>query len=154
MAKRERAPISDPFVGQRRYELYQKAIRQFNNALEMGYYLEAITICESLITDRLESRCGELNHPHSFKNIGALLRKLDEIETDNELRQIIFTDLDDWRRNRNIALHEIVKFEKNEIPNWENRVENSKIYAEDGIAIFRSIDNRMTKLRKNSKPNV
>ncbi len=149
MAKRERATVNDhPFVGQRRYQLYKKAIVQFNNAIEAGYYLEAITICESLITDRLESRCEELNHPHAFKNLGALLRKLNQIETDHELRQVIFTDLDDWRENRNTALHEIVKFEKNEIPNWEDRVENSKIYAEEGIVIFRRIDSRMAILRK------
>ena len=149
MARRERANINEnPFVGKLRYELYKKAIVQFNNAIEAGYYLEAITICESLITDRLESRCSELGQPHSFKNIGALIRKLIQIETDQELQQIIFRDLDNWRENRNTALHEIVKFEKGEIPNWENRVGNSKVYAEEGIKIFRKIDNRITTLRK------
>ena len=149
MARRERASINEnPFVGKRRYELYKKAIIQFNNAIEAGYYLEAITICESLITDRLESRCSELGCPYAFKNIGALIRKLIQIETDHELQSIVFRDLDEWRENRNIALHEIVKFEKNEIPNWENRVENSKTYAEEGIAIFRKIDARITTLRK------
>ena len=149
MAKRERAKtIDNPFVGQQRYTLYKKAIVQFNNAIEMGYYLEAITICESLITDRLESRCGELGQPFAFKNLGKLLFELNKIETDDELRQIIFTELDDWRKNRNTALHEIVKFEKNEIPNWESRVENSKTYAEEGIVIFRKIDSRITTLRK------
>lgn len=149
MPRRERANINDtPFIGQLRFTLYKKAIEQFNGALEAGYYLEAITICESLITDRLESRCGELGQPLAFKNLGALIRKLREIETDHDLYQLIDKDLDTWRTNRNIALHEIVKFEKGEIPNWESRSEASKGYAEEGMIIFRQIDNQIRKLRK------
>lgn len=149
MSKRERANINDtPFVGQLRFMLYKRAIEQFNGALEAGYYLEAITICESLITDRLESRCGELGESIAFKNLGALIRKLREIETDRDLYQLIDKELDIWRINRNIALHEIVKFERGEIPNWESRSEASKGYAEKGIVIFRKIDNQIKKLRK------
>ena len=149
MPMRERATIDDtPFVGKLRFTLYKKAIEQFNSAIEAGFYLEAITICESLITDRLESRCGELGQPQAFKNLGVLIRKLREIEVDNTLRQMIDLDLDNWRRNRNTALHEIVKFEKGEIPNWESRFEASKVYAEEGIVVFRSIDSRLRQLRR------
>jgi hypothetical protein len=149
MAKRERADISEnPFIGQKRFELYKRAIQQFNEALEAGFFLEAITICESLITDRLESRCAELGKSLAFQNLGRLIKELKQIETDAEIRKIITTELDDWRENRNTALHEIVKFEKGEFPEWKNRVEASGDYAVEGMVIFRKIDNRIRKLRK------
>lgn len=150
--KRERATVKDnPFVGQHRYLLYKQAISQFNRAIEHGFYLEAITICESMIADRLESRCAELNKPLGFQMLGKLIKTLKQVEVDKALRNILVKDLDEWRLNRNTALHEIVKFEKGDFPNWENRVEASKEYAEEGMIIFRKIDNRITKIRKENR---
>jgi hypothetical protein len=148
-SSRERANITEnPFVGKQRYELYKRAIKQFNQAIEAGFYLEAITICESLIADRLESRCGELGKPIAFKPLGDLIKRIKQIEVDDLIRNVVQNDLDIWRLKRNTALHEIVKFEKGAIPNWENRVEQYKEYAEAGIEIFRKIDLQLTKLRK------
>lgn len=147
--KRERATVKDnPFVGQHRYTLYKQAISQFNRAIEQGFYLEAITICESMISDRLESRCVELNKPQGFEPLGKLIKTLKQVEVDNELREVVISDLDEWRKSRNTALHEIVKFEKGEFPDWENRVEASKEYAEEGMLIFRKIDSRISKIRR------
>ena len=148
---RQRANITEnPFVGKLRFELYKKAIEQFNQAIEAGFYLEAITICESLISDRLESRCAELKKPMAFKPLGDLIKKLKQIETDVLIKSTVVGDLDTWRLNRNTALHEIVKFEKGAIPNWENQVEQYKKYAEDGMLIFRTLDSQITKLRRNN----
>lgn len=147
--KRKRASVKEnPFVGQHRYTLYKQAIGQFNRAIEYGFYLEAITICESMISDRLESRCTELNKPQGFQTLGRLIKTLKGIETDKILRNTILEDLDTWRLNRNTALHEIVKFEKGDFPNWENKVETSKKYAEEGMIIFRKIDSRISKVRR------
>ncbi|MFT5834628.1 MAG: hypothetical protein ACI97N_002268 [Cognaticolwellia sp.] len=149
MAKRERANASENIsISKKRFELYKRAIQQFNQALEAGFFLEAITICESLITDRLESRCEELGKSMSFQTLGNLIKKLKQIEIDLEVRNLVTNELDDWRKNRNTALHEIVKFEKGESPEWKNRVEASGDYAVEGMAIFRKIDGRVTKLRK------
>ena len=84
----------------------------------------------------------------AFQTLGNLIKKLKGIETDSEIRKVITYDLDDWRKNRNTALHEIVKFEKGEFPEWKNRVEVSGDYAVEGMRIFRKIDGRVTKLRK------
>lgn len=146
---RQRANVSEnPFVGKQRYELYRQAIKQFKEAVAAGFYLEAITICESLIADRLESRCGELGKPIAFKPLGDLIKRMKQIEVDDLIRKVVTNDLDIWRLKRNTALHEIVKFEKGAIPNWENRVEQYKEYAEAGMEIFRKIDSQLTKLRK------
>lgn len=146
---RQRANITEnPFVGQLRFELYKQAIAQFNQAIEAGFYLEAITICESLIADRLESRCAELGKPIAFKPLGDLIKRIKQIETDDLIRNVVVGDLDNWRLKRNTALHEIVKFEKGAIPNWENRVEQYQTYAATGMVIFRAIDAQVTKLRK------
>ena len=84
----------------------------------------------------------------SFQTLGNLIKKLKQIEIDLEVRNLVTNELDDWRKNRNTALHEIVKFEKGESPEWKNRVEASGDYAVEGMAIFRKIDGRVTKLRK------
>ena len=48
--------LEDPQVGHDRYQLYKASIDQYQKALKDGYFLECITLMESLIKDRLESR--------------------------------------------------------------------------------------------------
>src|SRR3990167_3525749 len=47
---------SDTTIGSTRYNLYKQAYSRINDATKQGFFLEAITIIESLISDRLESR--------------------------------------------------------------------------------------------------
>ena len=47
--------IGNKGVGQNRDEVFKQAIKQYKKAKENGFYLEAIAICESLITDRMEA---------------------------------------------------------------------------------------------------
>lgn len=56
-SKKKRAVSSESNdVGSKRHELYKGVIGKINSAIEAGYYLEAITLEESLICDRFASR--------------------------------------------------------------------------------------------------
>lgn len=46
----------DNEVGLERYKLYKSAFSRINKAIKEEYYLEAITLVESILADRLESR--------------------------------------------------------------------------------------------------
>ncbi|MBK8182926.1 MAG: hypothetical protein IPK63_08495 [Candidatus Competibacteraceae bacterium] len=47
---------ADNNIGITRYQLYKRAYAKINESIKQGFYLEAISIIESLISDRLESR--------------------------------------------------------------------------------------------------
>ena len=98
-----------------KYLSYTKAWERINSALEAGFHLEAITIEESIISDRLlsyvlgvapsskahkKSGLGELIN-HWRKHAGDSLIKPDG----SDLGKIT----DEWRKKRNKAVHGLVK---------------------------------------------
>lgn len=142
---------SDNDIGQERYELYKSAFSWIARSIDEGYYLEAISILESLVSDRLESYLPVLfDRDFSFKTLGDLIQavKSDKSnKTDELLRSLVLNDLDQWRKDRNKAAHEMVKIEDGKRIIWEERVKINKTVAETGLELVRKIDNRIRKLR-------
>ena len=103
--KRERAiAIPHAGVGMTRYQLYRKAWGRVESATEAGYYLEAITLLESILTDRLESRASYLTgRNEGYQNLGPLIHTLRQHESIADFRPII-DRIDAWRERRNEAV--------------------------------------------------
>ena len=69
-----------PEVGKARHELYRGALGHLKSAIEQGFYIEAVALCESVLSDRLEARNSHLNG-HSVdsrkqKAFGTLIKHL------------------------------------------------------------------------------
>jgi hypothetical protein len=149
--KRALADKASKFVtGNTRYLLYRKGISRINDSINSGYYLEAITLCESLIADRLESRLKFLTNTdkYSFETLWNLQEGVRKYETDIGLISLINWNLDSWRKDRNNALHAIAKLEDKKIETWENRVERCKKVAKEGEAIRKEVFKIVGRLRK------
>ncbi len=143
-------------VSQERYELYKAAFSWIGKSIDEGYYVEAISILESLITDRLESHLSLLlDKDCGFKTLGALIQaiRLQDKDQSNKtdehklLHSLVLEDLDQWRNARNKAAHEMVKIENGKRVSWEERVKINKTVAETGLRLVREIDNQIRKLR-------
>ena len=117
-ARKSSAP-SKPVQGNAgKYESYREAFARIKAAQEEGFYLEAVTIEESVISDRLASWLSAnpvagkapLKASASFGNLIARWRKLwqashpDETETTKRIEAI-----DQWRECRNTLVHAIAK---------------------------------------------
>ncbi len=141
---------SKSVTGNARYLLYRNGISRIRDSITSGYYLEAITLCESLIADRLESRLKFLTKTdrYSFETMWNLQKGIRDHETDTELISLINGKLDIWRKERNNALHAIVKLEDRKIEIWEDRVEKCKKVAEEGEAIRKEVFKIVDKLKK------
>lgn len=145
--KRERAEAyTGKGYGTQRYWLYCAAREHILVCIQRGVYLEAITLIESLIADRLESRISYLvGENYGFKTLGNLISKTRECEKDAEIRMI--TDkIDHWRAKRNLALHEIVKIEKGTDLTWEERMERNRKIAIEGYQVLVEIYQRVADL--------
>jgi hypothetical protein len=98
-----------------KYLTYKNAFEQINAAIKAGFYLEAITIEESMLTDRLFRFCRDHGYKRTFDR-ATLGNELDYLR-DKLLDQLMayeFTYLDDlykfWN-DRNTCLHQIAKSE-------------------------------------------
>jgi hypothetical protein len=136
-------------VGMHRFNLYKSAFDRINAALADGYHLEAITLIESLITDRLESRLTYVKKSDfSFKTLGAVISETRRVEPDTDLKNLVSDDLDSWRKARNKAIHELVKLSDTDTTPWTERTKTLAPTCKEGYRILRAIDKRMKTLRR------
>lgn len=94
---------------------YKEAWRRIKTANEQGFYFEVVTLCESIISDRLLAYVRGAN-PNSRSNITTPFGKLIA-----EWRRLAGEDLtrrdgsnlgemvDAWRKERNLVIHGIAK---------------------------------------------
>lgn len=133
--------------GTQRRILFEKARDHINKSISDGYFCEAISIIESIISDRLESRLSYLDKKNvGFWTLGKLIVSLLKLETDPELKEII-QQVDKWREKRNKALHEMVKVEADKPAlTWEDRIIILRESAIEGYQLTKSLYNRVADL--------
>ncbi|MEE2941049.1 MAG: hypothetical protein VX460_11730 [Planctomycetota bacterium] len=146
--------------GKQKSGRYAFAHTRIQEAMKAGFYLEAITITESMITDRLLASRDHLmgEERKGRRTLGALLQKH---LNDEALRvepggageggETIFKQLDRWREERNDLLHGIAKC----LPGFEDKcetttqlMERARLQAERGLGLFRSLDGWLRRERR------
>lgn len=136
--------------GQERYNVYKKVMSRINQAIEDEYYLEAITLLESIIVDRLESRYCFLKKSNvGFKNLWDITKELKNIEINAELNELYENELDSWRVNRNRLLHEMAKIEENTGKrSIKDEYKKAKKVALKGKQIFNTLNKLLKRERR------
>ena len=144
-------------VAKARQELYRHCTVQVNNAIAKGFYLEAIALLESMITDRLESRISAIHgqdetyrkfrtigfllhgrgnkHDHAKRIAGLLSEELNEPED----LVIKYQEVRQWSKDRNSCMHQMVKLGGKSFLAWNERVAHAKNTAEVGYKLFREL---------------
>lgn len=72
-----------------RHELYKVAWARYNEAMSAGYFLEAITLVDSMITDRIEAYTQHLMHfEEKHQSVTSLANAMAAMDIAREERQI------------------------------------------------------------------
>lgn len=146
-----RATILD-MSGQERYVVMKAAISCYNTAIEYSFFLEATALMESLISDRLESRLGELKKEQiSFDTIGNLLDALRKLEEDTVLKEIMNKQINTWCGERNKIIHQAAKIELGKKKDWNDFFKKAEKTAKQGRKIFDAYNKQLNKLRSKKK---
>ena len=103
-----------------------------------GFYLEAITLMESIIGDRLECYLHRNieSVDYSFSTLGRLIEGLKKVDSTSPL----VNKITNWKNQRNALLHEMAKIEDNNYSDFTSKYSVAKQCAEDGLVLFREID--------------
>ena len=135
-------------VPMQKYDLYKQAFGWINYAIESGFYLEAISLIESIITDRMESRLVYLKATDvEFKTIGHLIGKLKTYEQVEGIIQKLPL-IKNWSEFRNKALHEMVKIEDGNYKPWSLKVSENKNTAMTGLKLLKQLDALLAKEKR------
>lgn len=146
--------------GKQKSGRYAFAHTRIQEAMKAGFYLEAITITESMITDRLLASRDHLRGEErkAKATLGALLQKHLKDEATGvapraarEGEKTIFEQLYSWREQRNDLLHGIAKClpgSEVELETTTKLMERARLQAEKGLALFRSLDGWLRRERR------
>lgn len=137
-----------------KYEAYREAWSRIKLAQEKGFFLEAITIEESIMSDRLISyltRNPKAPDPKdkkgrtlSFAKLLEKCKKHFSESSSTEKAQELIAKIDTWRESRNAAIHAIVKSESGGDIN--TFLETAKTVADEGEQLAKELcklDKRM-----------
>jgi hypothetical protein len=151
--KKIRASILE-VSGQDRYEIIKTVMNRFNTAIEHAFFLEATALIESLICDRLESRLSELTEEDvEFGTLGELLKRLNEIETDQPLKVIMNKNIYQWTGKRNVVIHQAAKIQLGKKKDWIDFLRKAESTAKEGRSAFDNYNKQLTKLRRQKARN-
>ncbi|MBS0183432.1 MAG: hypothetical protein JSS39_13600 [Nitrospira sp.] len=135
-------------VGLRRHDLYREAYKRISKSISDEYFLEAITLTESLLTDRLESRVTfVIGENYSFKTLEKLIKLVAQREKDEQLKALVAVSVRSWKEKRNKALHEMAKIEVGDNRSWTQRMAELPEVAITGLKVLRQIDSQIKRLR-------
>ena len=149
-------------TAQQRYLLYRAATEKLKSAFSAGFYIEAIAIIESLITDRLHARYSHLKG-HSLeargeRSFGKLLSTLQAEEHKTKLKELhkIYGDIDRWRLTRNRAVHDAVKLNDGvQFLTFDERYKEAEQAAKDGKRLFNALKAELDRIkRKDNLPKL
>ncbi len=134
---------------------YREAWTRIKEAQNQGFYLEAITIEESIISDRLDSYFRNVlkieKKPNTLKGMHDLWKKHHPEVIASGNYTDLMQALDKWREERNNAIHHIVHSETHPDRSIEIFLLNTKAAAENGEKLARTISEWCDKKIKAAK---
>jgi hypothetical protein len=120
------------------------AFKRINESLKSGYHLEAVTLAESIISDRLLSFV-KYHHKNEtvktpFHKLIKSAKKLNITPASTKDGIDLFDALDEWRDKRNKCIHAVAKSEPGEPTRPINTFEQMTAEcAKDGKALARLV---------------
>jgi hypothetical protein len=136
VTKSLRSPGSDDDALRR--ELRDHARARMAAAMAAGFFVEAVALQDSMISDRLEELLGQYKPRVAMNTLGQLAqlsRALDE-QAFGPLAQRIL----EWAESRNVVVHQMVKVGPTHGGDWEQRLAQARSTAEQGRALLEAVD--------------
>lgn len=140
-----------------KYLSYREAWSRIKKAQEQGFYLEAVTLEESIITDRLISylvgvkiikRAVELKDYPNFGQLIQIWKKQYPNPIDIQEYRDLQRAVDEWRGRRNKIVHGMVKSHPGKATdNVTDFLEEAKLTAEEGKMLARLVSYWVKKTR-------
>lgn len=139
----------NPKIGKAKEELFRSAFSRIDNSISRGFHLEAITITESLICDRLETLISVVTENRiKAMNLGPLLKIVRQLP---EFPPELADEIDDWRIDRNYVVHQMVKITTEEVFDWRSRMKFARITAIRGQSLIKDVHATTNRIKRAQK---
>lgn len=115
--------------------LITRALNRAERAVSAGFYLEALVLCDSLITDRIRViGVHSSSTPIEIRGVNNGLVNLGRAGI-ALLDTTLIEETRDWGKRRNAAVHGFSKLAEFDGTSWQSRLKQTKVQAEFGIGL-------------------
>jgi|GEM_PF-2045230 len=124
-----------------RHEAYRVALGRITNAIDTGFYLEAIALEECLVSNCLNNFLRNRFVKMTSTSFSMLIKALIDREADFcfEDRQM-FRKLDDWRKARNTAIHGFISAHSESLKGAQDTfASESEATARQGVDLSKAV---------------
>lgn len=128
-----------------RRQLYAAAWARIDD-LDQSAPLEIITICESIISDRLEALIQRTTGVGKLEHLADAIRHVGRLFPTEKRLLALLTEVDDWRRQRNRFVHQFVKVMDGEFCALDERLLEAIVCSRRGVRLAKSIQLESSKL--------
>ena len=130
-------PVTD--IGRSRQQLWAHCKLRLKDSIAQGYSLEAIALAESMMSDRLESLTAQLAGTRIERTLGNNVNAARAIGGEYVSAELL-DRITAWGKDRNRALHMMVKWtEKHDWP-LEERIAATARCAKEGATLVNAVD--------------
>lgn len=146
-----------PEIGKLRATYYRGAHEKLKQAIDGEFYIEAIAICDSMLSDRMESRLGFLSgDDQRFLALGTAAKTLLAKEpAENIPARELYQSIGKWASGRNHAVHEVVKLQDSvKAQSFSERYELLRLIAEEGVVLVSKMNKMERTLRRADATNT
>jgi hypothetical protein len=145
-----KAPTT-PYIGKAKAILFLEAFRRIDRAIAKGFHLEAIAIIESLMCDRIESTISIVTAKESYPDtLGSLLPKLRKLSV---FPDELIHELESWRKDRNLVMHQMVKITNSDTTDWRSRMKFARLTALAGKSLLADVNTNTNKIKRSYRRN-
>ena len=119
--------------------IFSFAYRRAQRALKAGFYLEAIIICDSLLTDRLRLILkSNVEIETKRTTTGAIANYLlgQKVSSSDDN---LWHDIVSWSQRRNQQAHAMAEISGESLTPWRTRLAEAKEVAESGFALVNRV---------------
>jgi len=121
-----------------RKELRSRAEDRLARAMRSGYYIEAVALEDSMISDRLEGLLGLRKEHVAMNSLGQLAQLARAM--DPKAFTALAQRLQAWAELRNQVVHQMVKVGPTHRGDWESRLAAARVAAVEGQTLAVDVD--------------
>lgn len=142
--EKQKRPVSK---NRERYHQIMDGMGRYNMAMQSGFYIEAIALMESAISDRMESTLNYL-FPFMDYSYGTIGYLADALSKTNCYSSELLSEIKGWAKKRNNAIHQMMKLLSDQDKSFQERYDELEQCAKEGKVLFGKFENEHRKLKR------
>ena len=125
--------------GQEKGKIFSKAYRRAKRALDAGFYLETIVLCDSLLTDRLRLILRSNHEVVAARGTTGSIVNFLLSQKVTCFDENLWADILSWSRMRNKQAHEMGAISDDNLVSWHRRLPSARHVAEAGFDLVNRV---------------